>query len=174
MKTDFMKKALLTHRLSLIPLEAKDCDKLLSILHNSTIKKFLCDNKDVEREFVENMILKSESLFEEKGIGLWFIKHLTNESILGFCGLIDNEVLELIYVIQPDFQNNGFATESVLKVIDYFRQLRLQDDVFAKIDLPNTESHVVANKIGMMEIGIEKNKVTGGVMKVYKLVLNTK
>ncbi len=72
----------------------------------------------------------------------------------------------------PDFQSNGFATESSLRVIDYFNQLKLKDDIFAKIDFPNVESHVVAKKIGMKEVGVEKNLVTGGDMKLYKLELN--
>ena len=59
-----------------------------------------------------------------------------------------------------------------MKVIDYFNQLKLKDDIFAKIDLPNVESHLVASKIGMKEIGIEKNVVTGGDMKLYELELN--
>ena len=59
-----------------------------------------------------------------------------------------------------------------MRVIDYFNQLKLKDDIFAKIDLPNVESHLVANKIGMKEVGIEKNLDTGGDMKLYKLESN--
>ncbi len=167
-----MKKELLTDKLRLVPVETQDCNLILAMLHNDKIKKYLCDNKDIEKEVVESIISKSESLFEEKGIGLWLIKDPVNHSIRGFCGFLNNDVLELIYVIHPDFQNNGFATESSLRVIDYFKQLKLKDDIFAKIDLPNVESHLVANKICMKEVGIEKNVVTGGDMKLYKLELN--
>ncbi len=167
-----MKKELLTDKLRLVPVETQDCDLILVMLCNDKIKKYLCDNKDIEKEVVESIISKSESLFEEKGIGLWLIKDPVNHSIRGFCGFLNNDVLELIYVIHPDFQNNGFATESSLRVIDYFNQLKLKDDIFAKIDLPNVESHLVANKIGMKEVGIEKNLVTGEDMKLYKLELN--
>ena len=45
----------------------------------------------------------------------------------------------------------------------------IQKDLYAKVDLPNKESHHVANKLGMKEIGPEKNEVTGGDMTVYKL-----
>jgi RimJ/RimL family protein N-acetyltransferase len=75
-------------------------------------------------------------------------------------------------VVHPDFENNGHATEACLGVIEYFSQLKLNYDVFAKIDLPNIESHIVANKIVMKEVGIEKNPVTGGDMKLYKLQLS--
>ena len=167
-----MKKELLTSRLRLVPVETQDCDLILAMLRDDKIKKYLCDNQDLEKDVVEGIISNSESLFEEKGIGLWLIKDQSNHSTKGFCGFFKEDLLELIYVIHPDFQNQGFATESSLKVIDYFNQLKLKDDIFAKIDLPNVESHLVASKIGMKEIGIEKNVVTGGDMKVYKLELN--
>ena len=167
-----MKKEFLTDRLRLVPIKIQDCDLILAMLRNDKIKKYLCDNKDIEKEFVKSIISKSESLFKEKGIGLWLIKDPVNHSIMGFCGFLNNDILELIYVIHPDFQNNGFATESSLRVIDYFNKLKLKDDIFAKIDLPNIESHLVATKIGMTEIGIEKNEVTGGDMKIYKFESN--
>lgn len=161
----------MTDRLRLVPVELQDSDLIFILLRNDKIKKYLCDNKDIEKEAVENTVSNSETLFNEKGIGLWFIKDLVNHSIIGFCGFLNSDLLELIYVIHPDFQNNGFATEATLRVIEYFNQLKLKDDIFAKIDLPNVESHVVANKVGMREVGIEKNRVTGGDMKLYRLQL---
>ncbi len=167
-----MKKELLTARLRLVPVTTQDCDLILAMLRNDQIKKYLCDNKDLEKDVVKSIISQSESLFEEKGIGLWLIKDPASHSTKGICGFFKSDLLELIYVIHPNFQNQGFATESSLEVIAHFNQLKLKDDIFAKIDLPNLESHLVASKIGMKEIGIEKNEVTGGDMKVYKLELN--
>jgi ribosomal-protein-alanine N-acetyltransferase len=164
-----MKKELLTNRLRLIPIEPHDSDIIFSLLRNDKIKKYLCDNRDIEKDVVKRMISSSEILFKEKGIGLWVNKNLVNHSIIGFCGFFKSDLLELIYVIHPDFQNNGFATEACSRVIEHFNQLKLNDDVFAKIDVPNIESHIVANKIGMREIGIEKNPITGGDMKLYRL-----
>lgn len=167
-----MKAELLTDRLRLIPIKPQVSELIFSLLRNDKIKKYLCDNKDVERQFIRDMVSNSEALFEEKGIGLWLIRDLVTYSIVGFCGFFKSDLLELIYVIHPDFQNNGYATEACLRVIEYFDQLKLNDAVFAKIDLPNIESHVVANKIGMREVGIEKNPLTGGDMKLYKLQLS--
>jgi len=164
-----MRKELLTDRLRLVPVESRDFDEIYQLLCNDKIKKYLCDNKDIEKKFVKNIISGSETLFEEKEIGLWLIKDSKNNSTMGFCGFIRNRLLELIYVIHPDFQNKGFATEATLRVIDYFKQLKIKEDIFAKVDLPNTVSHLLANKIGMREIGTEKNSVTGGDMKLYKL-----
>ncbi len=164
-----MKKELFTKRLKLVSVSAQDCDIIHSMLLNSHVKKYLCDNREIEKEIIEDMVRKSDSLFEEKRIGLWLIEDRGTQAITGFCGFIDGEVLELIYVIHPDFQDNGFATECSFGIIDYFKTLNLNDRIFAKIDLENTKSHLVAKKIGMIEVGIEKNQVTGGDMKLYEL-----
>ncbi len=163
-----MKKVLLTDRLKLVPVETKNCDLLFSMLRNNKIKKYLCDNKNIEKETVAEIIGSSETLFEEKNVGLWLIHYLKERSVIGYCGFISDNALELIYVIHPDFQNKGFATEASLKVIHHLTQNHAED-LYAKIDLPNLGSHTVAKKLGMKEIGIEKNEVTGGDMKVYKL-----
>ena len=168
-----MKKELLTDRLRLVPVCPQNFKFIFSLLRNDQIKKYLCDNENIEKEVVKSIIKRNESLFEEKGIGLWLIKSPTNSSPIGFCGFIKDEVLELIYVVHPDFQNYGYATEGISKVIEYFHQLKFHDEVFAKIDKPNLASHVVATKIGLMKVGEEKNPVTGGIMKVYKLVLKS-
>lgn len=164
-----MKTELLTNRLRLIPVMPQDSEIIFSLLRNDQIKRYLCDNEDVEIQFVLDMVSNSKALFEEKGIGLWLIRESATDSKMGFCGFFKNDLLELIYVIHPDFQNNGYATEACLRVIEYFDQLKLNDDVYAKIDLPNIESQVVANKIGMKEVGIKKNPVTGGDMRLFKL-----
>jgi ribosomal-protein-alanine N-acetyltransferase len=166
-----LKEELLTDRLRLVPIATQDSDAVFSLLRNPKIKKYLCDNKDIEKEFAEGIIDSSETLFTEKGIGLCLIRESATHSMVGFCGFFKNDLLELIYVVHPDFQSNGYATEACLRSIEYFNQLKLSDDVFAKIDLPNIESHVVAHKIGMRKIRMEKNPITGGDMKIYKLQL---
>ena len=164
-----MKKELLTDRLRLIPVESRDGDEIFLLLRNDKIKKYLCDNKDIEQNVSRSMVSNSEILFKEKGIGLWLIRDLRNDSTMGFCGFLKNKQLELIYVIHPDFQNNGFATEATLRIIEHFKQLKINEDIYAKVDLPNTESHIVANKIGMNGIGMAKNLATGGDMRLYRL-----
>jgi len=164
-----MKTELLTSKLRLVPVSALDLEIIYSFLRNENIKKYLCDNKDIEKEFVEDFITKSEILFREKGIGLWLIKPLNSSSPIGFCGFFKDDILELLFVVHPDFQNFGYATERISKVIEYFHQLNLHDDIYAKIDLPNLASHAVVSNIGMQEVGEEKNKITDGKIKVYKL-----
>lgn len=164
-----MKKELLTVRLRLVPVASQDCDLLATLLRKPAIKRYLCDNQDIEKESVHRMISNSDALFEEKGVGLWLIREAAGGSAIGFCGFLQEAVLELIYVVHPDSQNRGLATESVLRIIEHFRQLKFTDALFAKVDVPNIASHAVTRKIGMKPAGIEKNRVTGGDMQVYEL-----
>lgn len=165
-----MKKELITKRLRLIPVKNQDLDFLFSFLRNDNIKKYLCDNRNVEKAFVKSIISNSDILFDKKGIGLWLINSLDKLSPIGFCGFFEDQLLELIFAIHPDNQKHGYATESASKVIEYFNQLDLIDEIYAKIDKPNIASHVVIAKMGMSEINEEKNQITGGDIKVYKMM----
>jgi hypothetical protein len=65
-----MKKEPQTNRIRLVPVEPQDSVAVFSLLRNAKIKRYLCDNKDIEKEFVDGIISSSETLFKEKGIGL--------------------------------------------------------------------------------------------------------
>ena len=110
-----MKKELLTARLRLVPVTTQDCDLILAMLRNDQIKKYLCDNKDLEKDIVKSIISQSESLFEEKGIGLWLIKDPASHSNKGLCGFFKSDLLELIYVIHPDFQKLGICNRKLFE-----------------------------------------------------------
>ena len=155
-------------RIEYIPISDQDCDELLALLHHPIFNKYLCDNRDLERAFVEAMIRDRNALFAGKGIGLWLLKHRYEQSVPGFCGFYKNEVLEIVYVSHPDFQGKGLATECALRVIGYLQQGNQPEPFFAKIDLPNIASHKIARKIGMQEVCMEINSVTGGKMLVYQ------
>lgn len=164
-----MRKELFSERLKLKAVELSDLDFMFSLLRNSAVKKYLLDDTDIEKKTVEGFIIESNSLFVNKNIGLWIAQLKSNSKYIGLCGFLNNEVLELIYIIHPDFENNGYATESCAILIEYFLKLKPDNALYAKIDIPNTSSHFVAKKIGMVEIKEEINENTGGVMKVYKL-----
>ena len=165
-----MKEPLVTERLQLLPVESNNFDIIFSMLRNEKVKKYLCDNRDLDKEAIRQLIRDSDALFAEEGIGLWLIYPKDERSAIGFCGFSRNEILELIYVVHPYFQNQGIGTEATFGIVNYFCQNH-GEDLYAKVDLPNVESHKVARKLGMREVATEKNEVTGFDMKVYKLVI---
>ena len=164
-----MKKTLLSKRLKLVPVNNSDEAYLYDLLRNPNVKKYLLDNDDVELKTIRKFIAESNALFQKSNFGLWIVQNLKTSNAIGLCGLFYFELLELLYVIHPEYQNNGFATEASLRVISYINSLETQYDVYASIDIPNRLSHRVAQNIGMIEVKEEINKNTNGLMKVYKL-----
>ena len=164
-----MKRVLLSRRLELVPINFIDADKLLSLLRNDKVKQYLCDNKEIEKDEVIRIVSGSESLFDAMDIGLWWIRILESFEIIGFCGFFRGEIIEIIYVIHPDHQRKGFATEATKRLVEYYQLLNLKEDIYAKIDEPNVESIIIAEKIGMAETGKETNPFTNGPMKVFTL-----
>ena len=120
------KKALIkTERLIIKPFSAADVDGLVNLLLNPEITKTFMVPKF---ESVEQMKDLAEKLIEfsreedtthlEYGICL-------NGKIIGFindCGIKDEEI-EIGYVIHPDHQGHGYATEAVRAIICELREM---------------------------------------------------
>jgi RimJ/RimL family protein N-acetyltransferase len=84
-----------------------------------------------------------------------------NEVFLGTCGLKfseDKEKAEGFYALLPEYRKNGFAIESMLKLLDYsFKELKIPKIVIY-MHPNNTHAWKVAERIGMKYLGHIKHK----------------
>ncbi|MHA1931856.1 MAG: GNAT family N-acetyltransferase [Promethearchaeota archaeon] len=91
----------------------------------------------------------------EPGFSL-VISNKENNTYLGICGLNpirDSKDVACVYALLPDFRGNGFAIESMLKLIEYaFIELHLPN-IIAHIHPENTQGWKVAERIGMKYMG---------------------
>ncbi|MBI3004310.1 MAG: GNAT family N-acetyltransferase [Ignavibacteriales bacterium] len=163
-----MKPTLTTNRLTLVPVEPQDKRLLLDLLRNKAVGRFLCDDREVEEETVDALVQKNELLYSQAGVGLWLIADKMTDVKIGFCGFFKSTDLEIVYAVHPEFQKKGYATEASSKALAFLREAGVQEDVFARIDEANKESHSIAEKIGMVPAGEDINPVTGGKMRVYR------
>ncbi|MBI4429616.1 MAG: GNAT family N-acetyltransferase [Ignavibacteriales bacterium] len=163
-----MKSDLATARLNLLPVNSSHRDFILGLFRHEEIKKFLFDEANVGEEFVDSLIQNSDHLFSEKKIGLWLMTTSLGGDIVGLCGFFKNPELEILYVVHPSYQKRGFAVEASKKVLSWLEEADVNEDAYARIDIDNRESRIVADKIGMKAIGEEVNPITGGKMAVYK------
>ena len=110
------KKALIkTERLIIKPYSSEDVDELVNLLLNPEITKTFMVPRFESVEQMKNLAEKlidfsrvEDTTHLEYGIYL-------NGKIIGFindCGMKDEEI-EIGYVIHPDFQGHGYATEAV-------------------------------------------------------------
>jgi ribosomal-protein-alanine N-acetyltransferase len=104
---------------------------------------------------------------------------LTDENVLiGGCGLkrldVDATEASLGYAINPDYQENGYATEAAVALIEFaFSELQL-DRVYAKCDTRNNASRRVMRKAGMRESSVLRNdrQVNGVTTDSYEYVVD--
>jgi len=102
-----------------------------------------------------------------------------NKNYLGTCGLkslSDNGTVECFYALLPEYRRNGFAIESMLKLLEYsFEELKILKIVIF-IHPNNTRGWKVAERIGMKYMGhIKHNNIVPKAMlfsieeKEYKM-----
>ena len=78
-------------------------------------------------------------------------------------------VANLGYIINPDFQNKGYATEAATKLISFgFKKIKLAV-IYATCDTRNTASSKVMENLGMKKVGYIKNhkKIKGRMRDSY-------
>jgi [ribosomal protein S5]-alanine N-acetyltransferase len=153
-----------TERLILKPIFKSDRDTLHSILINCYVRKYLCDDKILSLQQVEEMAIESQKLFTEKKFGLWFIETKSdcvqrtvvgNRAIIGIVGLwyfFEEIQPQLVYALLPQTTLKGYATEAANKILEYgFNELGFEY-LLASCDRPNIESQKLAERIGMKKI----------------------
>lgn len=147
-----------TERLTIKPFASDDMNGLVDLLANPEIAKTF-------------MIPKFESLAQLESLAkklivfsqVEYTKHLEygiyfDGKVIGFindCGFEDEEI-EIGYVIHPDYQGHGYATEAVSAIICELREMGFHK-VTAGFFEGNTASYRVMQKCGMRLIDVTNN-----------------
>lgn len=140
-----------TERLVLKPYSKVDTENMIELLTNNEITKTFMvpdfETRDQLDELVKKLITFSN--IED-------VKHLEyeiylNDALIGFindCGIEDDEI-EMGYVIHPDYQGQGYATEAVRVVINELGEMG-----FRKITAGLFEENIASRRV-MEKCGIK-------------------
>ncbi len=118
--------------------------------------------------------LKTEIQNDELyGVQYWCIFELSTETLVGCCGLrpydIQNSVYEIGVHLCKDYWGKGYASEAMLKVIDYaFREMTVRK-LFAGHNPQNIASQNMLSKLGFTYIGTKFYEPTGLYHPSYEL-----
>lgn len=141
-----------TSRLRLKPILESELNQFHNIITDTYVRKYLCDDKIFSRQQTLEMLQKSQELFQEEKLGLWFIETKNKPEIIGFVGLwyffTENQP-QLAYALLSKATKQGYATEAAAKIIEYSFQELDYDYLLASCDSPNFESQQVAIRLGM-------------------------
>lgn len=98
---------------------------------------------EYQKAYIENMY----GFYE---YGMWLVFSKETGKLIGRAGL---EHDELGYMIAPEFQNRGYATEVCRFIIDYARENTDFEELYCQIDERNEASVRLAKKLGFTNSG---------------------
>ncbi|MGN9865287.1 GNAT family N-acetyltransferase [Bacillus swezeyi] len=153
-----MKQIILsTERLILRKMTRGDAENLLEIFLDPKAMKYYPSTKDKKQTFA--WIDWTLENYEKHEVGLWVAEDKQTGEFLGQCGIIPQEVegsseMEIGYLFKRRVWGSGYATEAAAACKRYgFEELR-HAKLISLIDVNNTPSRKVAERIGMT---LEKN-----------------
>jgi RimJ/RimL family protein N-acetyltransferase len=143
---------LATPRLALRPCSRADLDALHALWIDAQVRRFLWDDRVIERCVAADVIEASLASFAARGIGMWVIEPRGGAALLGFAGLreiAEDEELELLYGLLPAHWGRGYAVEASRAVLAHGFGAAALDRIAGRTDSPNRASARVLERLGM-------------------------
>ena len=141
-----------TESLLLRPLASRHLSQTLVIWTQPEVRRHLWGGKAISEERAALEVAKSQDSFRSSGFGHWAVRRRQKRRVIGGCGLLrvpHTEQIEIIYCIDRELRNNGYATEAARAVLAFaFDELQLPL-VHGRCARDNIASLRVLEKIGM-------------------------
>jgi len=157
-----------TERLILREFDKNDFEAIHEYLSNEKVLEYMPFNPTSKEETINYLQRFIKFQTEEPRNYIRFVVMLKgNMNIIGECGInilsIKDKCGELIYRFNTKYWNNGYATESAKRLINFgFFELKLHR-IEAIVDIRNTASIKILNKIGMNNEGcLKEHKLQKG------------
>jgi ribosomal-protein-alanine N-acetyltransferase len=147
-----------TKRLILRHLSMDDLDELFRLYSDPEIRKFFPEGVLTLAGAQEELGWHMETYEQHPQLGLWATIHKETGRFIGRCGLLPWEIngiqeIEIAYLIDKAFWNQGLATEAAQGLLRYgFENLNLRR-MICLMHPDNIASQRVAEKIGMTREG---------------------
>ncbi|MDP1604566.1 MAG: GNAT family N-acetyltransferase [Legionella sp.] len=162
-----------TERIILRPFTMNDVDEFAVICADPEVMQFIGTGAPLDKETVQQQMQSWIALYEKQGFGLLALVWKENNRLLGFCGLMQQEVdgqthIELGYRLEKAFWGKGIATEAALAMRDYALMELSIPELVSIIQLDNIASKNVAKKVGMTHW--KRTLFNGVLLDVFKLM----
>lgn len=148
-----------TDRCLIRELSLADLPALYELYDKPGMTDFVEPLYDYETE-LEYQKVYIENMYDFYEYGMWLVFSKETGKLIGRAGLEHNE---MGYMIAPEFQNLGYATEVCRFIVDYARKNTDFEELYCRIDEKNVASVRLAKRLGFVrngQIGNERN--TGG------------
>lgn len=141
-----------TPRLCLRHFEPEDVQPLSLILADPEVMRFSASGPKTPAQ-TQHLVDGCRKGYEENGFALYAVVHKEDRRLIGYCGLMFQEVneeqeIEIGYRLHPEYWGRGLGTEAARAVVDHAARLELKRLV-AVIEAANVGSVRVATGAGM-------------------------
>ena len=149
-----------TERLVFRAVKRCDIDDMFEYSSNPKTCQYLLWNIHKTPKYTQDFIDLVISKYKSGEYNDWALIYKENQKMIGTCGFTridkENSVVEIGYVINPDYWGMGIATEAASKVISFaFEELKV-NRVEARFLFGNSASLAVTKKIGMKFEGYQR------------------
>ena len=148
-----------TERLTLRPTLVEDAEFIFELLNTPKWLKYIGDRnvKSVEnaREYITSKMFPQ---LERLGYGNYTVIRQSDHLKIGVCGLFDREGLEGIdigFAFLPEYENNGYAFESVNKL----KQMAFDEFGLKEINAITTKDNISSQRL-LEKLGLKLNGTT--------------
>lgn len=141
-----------TSRLALREMTANDLPALREILQDE--QTMTAYEGAFDETMTHDWLLRMTERYRTDGFGLWAVTLQSNGQMIGQCGLtrqhmLDQDVIEVGYLFNRAYWNQGYAIEAARACRDYAFEHLDTERVWAQIRDTNLSSMNVAIRLGM-------------------------
>lgn len=146
-----------TERCYIRELALSDIDALFHLYKQPHITDYIEPLFEREKE-IEYQQTYIENIYRFYGFGMWLIFDKTDDSLIGRAGIEvkdypEGAVIELGYIITPERQRQGYATEVCREILRYAREEEGITEVHCLIEPKNKASVFFIQSLGFVEMG---------------------
>jgi RimJ/RimL family protein N-acetyltransferase len=151
---------MMSERLRYQPIRSCDLDAFHRLVQDEHVRRYLLDGHIVPREWGEERIQDSQTMFDRRGVGIWLAYMKTSNDLLGFCGFLKFPSMhsdpQLVYAMFERFSGKGYATEMARAAIAEARKHAGFREIIASVDEINAASLCVLDKLGFTRYSTQK------------------
>jgi len=150
-----------TDRLIIREFHELDLDQLFVILSNEEVMRYSIAGPAKEKNQAKQFLDGSIKYYKTHGFGIYALEEKQNHELIGFVGLLkhgskEQEKIEILYRLLPQYWGKGLASEGVIALLRYAFDVLKIDKIHAFVEPDNTPSSSLAKKVGMQFIGLDK------------------
>lgn len=139
-----------------------DLDHLTQLLHDRRVRRFLCDDTQLPRETIAEMLARSAKL-DFQGLGLWVIED--DQGAFAGIAVLEPVSAELaiapqmaggvepVVAVLPIYWGQGFAQAALRALIGHARDGLHFKRLVGAVDQPNDRSHRMMLRCGFKVMG---------------------